>query len=67
MSLARTSLQLQQYARGIFDQVFNGYQELDRRFAVDQPVIIGQCQVHHGQNNNFTIYSYGSILNLVHT
>src|SRR5882757_812043 len=57
---------VQHHARRILEALFYGHQELDCFAAVDDAVIVGQRDVHHGTNHHLTVDGHRPILNLMH-
>src|SRR5689334_5063878 len=50
---------------GVFDELLDLDQELDRLSAVHDPVIVGERHIHHGPDRRLPVYRYDAILNLV--
>ena len=56
-------LDFKEKARRIFDDFFDGFQERNGFATIDDPVIIGQSEVHHRAYDNFAIECNRSLLN----
>lgn len=51
---------------GFFDVVFDGGEESDGLFAVDDAVVIGQCDVHHWADDDCGVDDDGAFFDGVH-
>src|SRR5580698_8645238 len=60
-------LQAEQHATRILKAVLDGNQELHGIATVDDAVIVGQRQIHHGADLDLAVDRHRTILNLVHT
>src|SRR6185295_18806969 len=65
-SAAPTELKLQQQPRRIFERVLDCHQEQDCFAAVDNAMIVGECQVIHRANHDLSIFDYGTLLGSMH-
>ena len=52
MSRLAGSLQVEEHGPRVFDGPLDAPEEGDSLSAVDQPVVVGQGQVHHRANHN---------------
>src|SRR6185503_10001495 len=50
---------------GVFDELLDLDQELDRLAAVHDPVIVGECDIHHWPDRRLPVYRDDAILDLV--
>lgn len=60
-------LHFQHQTTWILQTVFDAYQESNRLLTIDKAMIIAQCQIHHGANNDLTIERNWTLLDGVHT
>lgn len=58
---------LQQHAPGVLDELLDLHQELDGLLAVEQTVVVGQSQVHHGPGLDLAVHNDGALLDGVET
>ena len=56
----------EQHALRILQLVLDVDQETDRFLAVDDPVVIAECDVHHGCGDHLSIFDNGPFLDGVH-
>src|SRR5579885_1026269 len=64
--VVRCLLYLQQHPLWVLDALLDPHQELRRLSAVDQPVIITECQVHHRADHDRVVDHDGPLLDGVH-
>src|SRR4029434_4175074 len=66
-TITNTLLYLQQHARWIFDGLFDAAEKGDCFPAVDDAVVIGPRDVHHGTNDHPALPCHRPLLNSVHS
>src|SRR5207247_7688875 len=64
--VGKQCLAFEQEGGWVFDQVFDPHQEWDGLAAVDDAVVVGQGQVHHGSNHDLTVDGDWSLQDAVH-
>ena len=60
------NLQIHQQTTWILKRFFHPYKEGHGPFAVYDTVIVGQRQIHHWADHNFTLDRHWAVLNFVH-
>ena len=59
------SLDFQEQSTRVFDDLFDGFEESDGFAAVNDPMVVGQCDVHHRTNDDLAIDRNRSFLDRV--
>ena len=59
-------LQIHQQPTRVLQRLFHPHQECHRAFAVHDPVIVAQRQIHHRADNDLAADHHGPVLDLVH-
>jgi hypothetical protein len=60
------NLNFQKHLGGLFNRFFYASQKSDRFAAVDDPVIVGERNVHHGPNDDLALSRDWALLNRMH-
>ena len=60
-------LQIHQQPPWVFDQLFDPHKEGYSTFAVDDPVVVAERDVHHRPDHNLSIQGHGTVLNFGET
>lgn len=55
-------LYLQEYQGGIFDARLDVFKKRHGFAAVYDPVIVGECDIHHGSDHHLAVMSHGAVL-----
>lgn len=58
---------LQKHASGVFNILFDLHQELHSFSSIKKAMIVGQCEVHHGPDDDLTVYDDWLVLDSVET
>src|SRR3954470_7055879 len=60
-------LDAQQKPRGVFDGLFYLHEERHRFLAVDEAMVVAECQIHHRPDDDLAVHRDGTLVDRVQT
>ena len=62
----RKRLKVEDEALGVLDGFLDAHEEGHGLFAVDQPVVVGEREIHHRPRHDLAVAHHGALLGTVH-